>query len=296
MAVKTVQVVVNGQTYNLTLNTSTGKYEATITAPNKSSYPQSGHYYPVTVTATDTAGNSTTKTATDATLGSSLQLKVKEKNPPVISITTPTSGSLIGTNKPTFKWTITDDDSGVNANTISITIDGTKITSGITKTATTNGYSCSYTPTTALGDGNHTIKFDGADNDSNSAAQKSITIKIDTTAPELNITSPAEGSITNIAICTVAGTTNDSTSSPASLKVNGKAVSINADGSFSTEITLSEGSNTITIVATDEAGKATTVTRTVTLDTIAPSITAVVLTPNPVDAGATYVVTVTVTD
>ena len=49
MAVKTVQAVINGQTYTLTLNGSTGKYEATITAPSKSSYTQPGHYYPVTL-------------------------------------------------------------------------------------------------------------------------------------------------------------------------------------------------------------------------------------------------------
>lgn len=61
MSVKTVQAVINGQTYNLTLNSSTGKYEATITAPGKSSYTLSGHYYPVTVKATDDAGNTTTK-------------------------------------------------------------------------------------------------------------------------------------------------------------------------------------------------------------------------------------------
>ena len=52
MSVKTVQAVINGQTYNLTLNSSTGKYEATITAPGKSSYTLSGHYYPVTVKST----------------------------------------------------------------------------------------------------------------------------------------------------------------------------------------------------------------------------------------------------
>ena len=56
MAVKTVQATINGQTYTLTLNSSTGKYEATVTAPSKSSYNQSGHYYGVTVKATDEAG------------------------------------------------------------------------------------------------------------------------------------------------------------------------------------------------------------------------------------------------
>ena len=48
MAVKTVQAVINGTTVTLTYNSSTGKYEATVTAPSKSSYNvNSGHYYPV---------------------------------------------------------------------------------------------------------------------------------------------------------------------------------------------------------------------------------------------------------
>ena len=69
MSVKTVQAIINGQTYTLTLNNDTGKYEATVTAPAKSSYNQSGHYYPVTVKATDDAGNVTTKDAVDSVLG-----------------------------------------------------------------------------------------------------------------------------------------------------------------------------------------------------------------------------------
>ena len=76
MAVKTVQAIINGVTTTLTLNSSTGKYEATITAPSKSSYTiNDGHYYPVTVKATDVAGNTTTKTDSDTTLGVSLKLR-----------------------------------------------------------------------------------------------------------------------------------------------------------------------------------------------------------------------------
>ena len=69
VSVKTVQATINGQTYTLTLNSSTGKYEATVTAPSKSSYNQSGHNYGVTVKVTDEAGNTITKDATDSTLG-----------------------------------------------------------------------------------------------------------------------------------------------------------------------------------------------------------------------------------
>lgn len=42
MAVKTVQYVFNGQTYDLTFDASTGEYKATVPAPQKSSYSQSG--------------------------------------------------------------------------------------------------------------------------------------------------------------------------------------------------------------------------------------------------------------
>ena len=303
MAIKTVQAVVNGQTYTLTLNSSTGKYEATITAPAKSSYNLTGHYYPVTVKATDDAGNSTTATATDATLGSSLQLKVKEKVAPVITITSPTAGAYITSNKPAIEWTVTDDDSGVNAATIGVTIDsGSKVTGdSITKTAITGGYKCTYTPAAALSDGSHTIKVDASDNDGNAATQKSVTFKIDTVPPTLSVTSPVNGLVTNTAAITVTGTTNDATSSPVKVTIklnNGTAesVTVGTDGSFSKALTLVAGTNTITVVATDSAGKSTTVTRTVTLDTAAPVIKSVTLTPNPVDAGKTFVISVEVTD
>ena len=56
MAVKTVQYIFNGQTYNLTYNSTSGKYEATVTAPGKSSYGQTDHVLGGTVKATDVAG------------------------------------------------------------------------------------------------------------------------------------------------------------------------------------------------------------------------------------------------
>jgi hypothetical protein len=301
MSVKTVQATLNGQTYNLTLNSSTGAYEATITAPSTSSYSLSGHYYPVSIKAEDTAGNVTTKDATDSTLGSSLRLTVKEKVAPVITITAPTASALITNNTPVITWSITDDDSGVNPDTIKLAIDSTAITSGITKTASGKGFTCSYTPPSALADGSHTIKADASDYDGNTAAQKSVTFKIDTVPPTLNVTAPANNLITNQAACTVTGNTNDVTSSPVTVtvKLNSGAaadVTVNGDGTFSKALTLAEGVNTITVVAKDGAGKTTTVTRAVTLDTAAPVISEVSLVPNPVDAGKTFVLSVKVTD
>lgn len=303
MSVTKAQAIVNGVTINLTYSSSTGKWEGTGTAPTKSSYGQTNHYYGVTLKAWDDAGNVTEKDVTDTELGDALKLIVKEKVAPVITITSPTSGALIINNKPEITWTVTDDDSGVDPDTIGITIDtGSKITgSSIQKQAITNGYKCTYTPTTALSDGQHTIKVDASDNDGNAATQKSVTCKIDTVAPALNVSSPTDNLVTNQASCTVSGTTNDVTSSPVTLTIklnNGEAeeVTVGENGAFSKVLTLTQGNNVITVVATDAAGKSTTVTRNVKLDTGAPVISDPVITPNPVNTGAAFTISVKIED
>lgn len=295
MAIKSVKAIVNGTTTTLTYNSTTGKYEATLTAPAKSSYSQTGHYYGVQIIAQDEAGNSTTVDSSDATLGSKLRLTVKEKTAPVITISSPTASQLLTTNQPTISFTVTDNDSGVNPDTIILTIDGSEV-SGVTKTKTSTGYSCSYKPDSALADGSHTVKVTASDYDENAATAKSVSFKIDTVPPELSVTSPAENLVTNKTSVSVAGTTNDATSSPVTLTVNGESVTVYDDGTFSTTVALEDGENTITVIATDGAGRTTTVTRTVTLDTKAPVISDVSLSPNPADVGATYVISVSVTD
>lgn len=298
MAIKTAQVIVNGTTINLSYNSSTGKWEGTGTAPAKSSYNQSGHYYGVTVRATDDAGNQTTKDASDSTLGASLRLTVKETVAPVISITAPTDSATLVNNQPLITFTVTDEDSGVNPATIGITIDsGNKITGeAIKKTTIANGYSCSYTPPEALADGTHTIKVDALDYDGNAADQKSVKFKIDTVPPTLSVSSPADKLVTNKATVTVSGVTNDVTSSPVTVTVNGDKVTVNNDGTFSTTVTLTTGNNTITVVAKDSAGKTTTITRTVKYDPNPPKITGVTITPNPVNTGKTFTISVTISD
>ena len=220
-----------------------------------------------------------------------------------VAIVSPTAGSFSTNSKPTITWKLTDADSGVNPATIGITLDsGTKVTGdAITKTAITGGYQCTYTPATALSDGSHTIKLDASDYDGNAAATNSTTFKVDTVPPTLTLSSPADKLITNKSACTVKGTTNDVTSSPVkvTIKLNSgtaESVTVGRDGSFTKDLTLANGTNTITVVATDSAGKSTTVTRTVTLDTGAPVIKSVTLTPNPVDCGKTFVISVEVTD
>lgn len=293
MAVKTVQYIFNGTTYTLTKNTSTGKYEATVTAPNKSSYSQTDHVLGGTVKATDEAGNTTTVDQTHTTLGAALKIRVKEKVAPVVSISSPSSGAYLTSTTPTIEFTVTDADSGVAS--AKITLDGTEITS-VTKTAIAGGYKYTCTPATALKDGKHTISITATDNDGNTSAAKTSTFTVDTVPPTLSITAPADKLITNKSTVTVTGKTDDATSKPVTVTINGTAVTVEADGTFSKDVTLVNGSNTITIIAKDKAGKTTTVVRTVTLDTAAPVIKSITLTPNPVDCGKTFVISVEVTD
>ena len=210
MAVKSVQAIINGQTYNLTLNSETGKYEATITAPATSSYPQAGHYYPVIVKATDNADNLVEVDDTDETLGTSLRLQVKENVAPVIVITSPTSGQLTSSNKPQITFEVTDNDSGVNQDSIKLQIDNQQV-SGVSSSVIEDGYSCTYTPDTALEDGEHTITVNAADNDGNAATPVSITFRVLATAPNLSVTTPANNSYHNAAEVPFSGTTDGAT-------------------------------------------------------------------------------------
>ena len=299
MAIKTVRAQINGTWHTLTYDSASGAWKATITAPGATSYNQSGGYYNVTVEAANEAG--TKATADGATL-SGLRLVVKERVAPVITILSPTSGAVVTNNKQPVVFTVVDESggSGVNRNSIAVKLDGTAVANTtLAITSVTNGFSVTYTPASALGDGNHTVSINAADNDGNAATAKSTTFKIDTVPPTLNITAPAEGLITASASLTVKGTTNDATSSPVtiSIKLNGTdqgAVTVGSDGSFSKAITLAEGSNTVVITATDSAGKTSSVTRTVTLDSSVPKVVSAAITPNPVDAGATMIISVVI--
>ncbi len=303
----TVKATINGTEYNLTLNTGTNKYEATVTAPTASSYNNNtGHYFPVTVTATDEAGNSSSADDTHSSLGDSLKLFVKEKVAPTITNVSPSNNANMPTSNPTISFKVLDNSNGQTSGYSGIDIDSLKLSvkgssipvTNITKTAITGGYECSYTPATALADGNCTYTISVSDNDGNTSATTTTTFKIDTQPPKLNV-ADFDSAYTNSKTVVVSGTTSDETSSPVTItiKVGSKdqgSVTVNNDGTFSKTVTLENGLNTITIVATDTSDKKSTVTKTITLKTDAPTFKNVSITPNPVDAGKTYVISVEV--
>lgn len=299
MAIQTVRAQVNGTWHTLTYDSSSGTYKATITAPGATSYNQPGGYYNVTVQATNTAGTTSQADGDDI---AGLKLVVRETVKPVITITSPASGAVVTNNRQPVVFTVTDESggSGVKLSSVAVKLDGAAVSAGqISHSAITNGYRFTYTPSSALGDGQHTVTVNATDNDGNAATQKSTTFKLDTTPPALNVSAPAEGLVTNAPSLTVTGITNDQTSSPVTVKVvlnnaDQGAVTVESDGAFSKTVKLAEGANTIVVTATDGAGKSSSVTRHVTLDTSVPQILSASIVPNPADTGESMVITVEV--
>lgn len=303
MAIDYVKALIDGTEYSLSLNSSSGLYEAEITAPTKTSYKNNdGHYYPVTIKASDKAGNVTQVTDADPTLGDVLKLRVKETVAPVIMITSPTESEVTNNPKPTVNFTVTDSGSGVNPDTISVTVDsGSAIKSGIAKTEIANGYQCSCKLESALTDGTHVIKVDASDYDDNSATQRVVSFVVDIAPPVLNVVSPVQNLITKNASLIVSGKTSDETAGikTVTVKLNDGSpveISVDASGNFSKTLTLVEGANTIVVTSTDAGGLQTSVTRIVTLDTQAPVISEITITPNPVMTGELISINVNVTD
>lgn len=314
MTVATVKVTINSQEYTLTYNAESQYWETTITAPTESSgsnnngsgpgvgtAAQGKGYYPVTVVATDDATNTTTcNDQTDGALGLACRLKVIEKVLPVATITSPTTGAYIKDSTPTITLQATDSGSGINPTTGSLVIDsGTPIPITLTGSGTT--YTGSHTPTTALGNGSHTITFTVTDYDGNVSSTASVTFTIDTLPPTLELTSPAEGFVTNQATIDVVGIATDSHSPPVTVSITVNSVdqgevTLDGEGNFTKSVTLQSGANIISATATDSSGQSTTVTRNVTLSTTAPVIEEIIITPNPVDGGQTYTIQVKVTD
>lgn len=298
--VNTVKATIDGQEHILTLNSESGKYEAVITAPATSSYNETGHYYNVSITATDTAGNISTIDASDSEFGDQLKLVVKEKVKPIITVVSPSNGATITTNQPEVTVDVTDDDSGVDTSTFSLQIGEVSYDwAACTTESISGGYRVKCTPTTALQDGLNTITVTVSDHDGNAADTETVQVTVDTTPPVLNVSSPTDGIYQNTLTGTVAGTTNDSTSSPVTVtitvnEVDAGEVTVDDSGNFTKQVTYQEGDNTIVVTATDSAGKSSTVTRTVHVNTVAPEFQSVTIQPNPVDAGKTYTITVEV--
>lgn len=287
MAISSVKVKINGVWTNLSYNEETGLYEGTITAPAVTSFGFIGGYYPATLEVSNDAGTVVTKTDTDDEVGDELRLFVRETVKPVIVLESPTNGAYIQNNSAPVIFSVTDETYGSGIKEDSIVFKLDNISAEFEKESITNGYRCTYTPAEPLDDGVHTVSIEAEDNDGNIADPVESSYTVDTVPPTLDISAP-NFAITNNPTCTVQGITNDATSSPVSINIilNGidaGEVIVADDGSFSAELDLVEGDNTIVVTSIDASGRQTVIEKLIKLDTTIPEVKNIKFEPNPVD-------------
>jgi|GEM_PF-6503917 len=90
--------------------------------------------------------------------------------------------------------------------------------------------------------------------------------------PQIEIISPLNNSIVNSKTIKVKGVAKDNIGI-GSVKVNGNVVLVNDDGSFEYDLALNEGTNLITIIASDISNNSTTLEINVILDSVPPAFT-----------------------
>jgi hypothetical protein len=115
-----------------------------------------------------------------------------------------------------------------------------------------------------LGDGLHVVRVKASDIAGN-VARESLSIFVDTTGPGVYVFSPADGSYTNERTVMVTGITEENMV----VTVNGISAELDRRH-FQKLVSLEDGPNLITVVASDGAGNARTVQLHVTLDNLPP--------------------------
>lgn len=300
MAVKQAYAMLNGQKVIATLNEETGLYTVEITAPAESSWSQTDHVYNVSLHAEDLASNTVEMTSADPTYGSQLKIRVLEKTKPVATILSPTQNSVLGSSTQNIVMEVVDNGgSGLNMESIVFKLNGTAITEGLTWTDGENGKKTATYVASGLSDGANKAELQVSDNDGNASDVATTDFIISTVAPTLSVDTPADNLITNQPTVTVSGhaAPGSDVVTLSEITVNGSSILFNKDdGSYSHDVTISEGTNSITVTAKDSVGKTTSVTRTVILDTKAPVISDVVAEATTVDASGIIRITFRVVD
>ena len=180
--------------------------------------------------------------------------------PPNLVVKYPFDGQLLNTSLVTFRGSAEDPEAGLtNDGTIEINIDN--LGWAPVQVSSLDG---SWSYAKPLGDGLHVVRVKAEDLVGN-IARTALSVSVDTSAPALNVFSPTEGCYTNQRTITVTGITEES----AFVTVNGINVPMQKRY-FSTQISLEDGPNTISVVASDGSGNARIVLIHLTLDTQPP--------------------------
>jgi uncharacterized Zn-binding protein involved in type VI secretion len=182
-----------------------------------------------------------------------------DTTPPVLAITAPAAGAVVGVTPIAVTGTVVDQ----TPTTVTV--------NGVVATRSGDNWSASV----PLIQGSNTLTVLARD-----AAGKQTTltrvVNLDAQGPLLVVTTPLDNAVVDVANVPFSGTVSDASSF--TLNVNGQTITPLADGSFSGTRTLMLGANVLTFQATDGGGNATTVVRNVTYGLTPSQIAALSLT------------------
>jgi len=216
--------------------------------------PLSNGPHTVTATTTDGAGN----TASDT------NPFTVNTTAPSVDVVTPANGSVTGNTTPTITGT-------TNPNlVVVVSIDGVPI-----DTVTADGLgNWSTTVPTALSSGLHTASAVATDSFGQTATDANV-FTVVTSAPTIVINSPADGAILNNPAPLYEGTTQPYLTVVVSVDgvpIDTVVADVNGNWSTPQPSALSNGSHSVTAVATDALGQTATDTNNFTINTSAPSV------------------------
>ncbi len=214
----------------------------------------------VRIKADGTAGTTTT------VQGHSNALAVfADAQAPKLTLTLPGPGAYLNSARPAITATLDEVGSGLDISTAKLLLENVAATA--TCEIKTANLVC--TPTTALGDGGVNVKLSGLDFAGNSGESAGVFFTVDTVVPQITVSNPVSGLLTNAATLPLSGTLSEA----ARLTLNGNELELafNLIHSFSSNLTLAEGINTYTLVATDLAGNPAQQVLQITRDSMPPA-------------------------
>ncbi|HEX7026767.1 MAG TPA: Ig-like domain-containing protein, partial [Gammaproteobacteria bacterium] len=191
-----------------------------------------------------------------------------QSQPPTIVIDFPAGNGFVSTNTPALELHYSSE-GVIDTESIGITHDDSPLSANCSATQT----EAVCTLLSALPEGEITLAATVTDTEGNLSEPARVTFTVDTLAPVITLTDPADGLITNSVQLAVSGNLSE-TAESLTLIHNGDGIGLQADDNnvFSHNVTLSEGDNTIAVSAVDFAGNAGEVAVNVTLDTVVPVI------------------------
>ena len=278
---ESLQVTVNGATYNVTVGSNGSWALDTGTATPVSGTLgvfANGQSYSVTATTTDLAGNTTSDTSTgELTIDTSLPAS------PVGDVAASSDSGISNTDNITNDNTPEIVGTGTPGNTIKLyAADGTTLLG--TAIVDQNG-NWSITPTTSLPDGLNNLVMTATDPQNRVSAPSIVPVTIDTSAPSALVADVAAASDTGVSntdnitsdntpTISGTGTAGDTitVTMPATNEVLTAVVAANGTWSVTPTQALADGTANVSVTATDPAGNVSTATLVpVTIDTSAPA-------------------------